>query len=274
MTISRSTRPPSDPTRRDRPVPCAIPHLDGVGLDMQCRGGHDCPSGGGDLFDAVSSSPGLVLLLLINVARHSQRPLRLLALAQDVFRGGARGFDGLPSESLAGGLLEMLQGIRRTLDAAASVYFATALLAAYEPPSGALTWISAGAPAVLLKDGSKVEVVEDQGPALALPAPSPAASRPSHAARTVALPPGGAAMLLTTGLLNAKSQGATFGMARAFAAASALRTGDPQEMCRGMVEAAIRFEQQPSRFGPPLRIPGFREAQEQDMMAVALVRGG
>ena len=271
MATSRSIRFPSEQTGLSRPLPCAIPHIDGVGLDMQRRGGHACSPQGGDLFDGVSPTPGQVFFLLMNVAAQSQNPLHLLALAQDEFRSGAHRIAGVSGkEPLAPALQEIMLRMRQRLDAAASVFYVTALLAVYEAASSRLTYISAGAQPMQLKKGATVTVVDGKGAPLGLPAsPAPLSNDPVQAHT---LKPGECALFLTPGLVHARSPRGDFGMTRASRVLSAQVTSDPQELCRALVAAAIHFEQQPSRFGPPLKIAGFRETEEEDMTAVALVR--
>ena len=281
MTAFQWTPSPSNQPGRDRPLPCAIPHIAGAGLDMQCRGGHDCMAAG-DLFDAVSPRPGVVLLLLMSVARHSHRPLRLLALAQDVFRMGAEQYAGaangqtsdevLPGSVLSASVLpDMMRQMQRNLDAAAPLYSTTALLASYETVTATLTWASAGAPPLLLKDGAKVEAIEGQGGPLGLPSGTAPDRGMPWGVQVRVLAPGTAAVFITPGLVHAASHDAEFGLNGAAAALAAQTTRDPQELCHALVAAAIRFEQQPGRFGPPLRIPGFRDKLEEDMTAVALL---
>ncbi|MHB1702008.1 MAG: PP2C family protein-serine/threonine phosphatase [Acidobacteriaceae bacterium] len=286
MTAFQWTPSPSNQPGRDRPLPCAIPHIAGAGLDMQCRGGHDCMAAG-DLFDAASPRPGVVLFLLMSVARHSHRPLHLLALAQDVFRMGAQQYagaangqtsDGLPPSSAppssvlsASMLPDMMRQMQQRLDAAVPLYSATALLASYETATATLTWASAGAPPLLLKDGAKVEAIEGQGGPLGLPSGTAQDRGMPRGVQVRVLAPGTAAVFITPGLVHAASHDTEFGLNGAAAALAAQKTRDPQEMCRALVAAAIRFEQQPGRFGPPLRIPGFRDRLEEDMTAVALL---
>lgn len=292
MTTFRWDRTPTDAARHICPLPGRIPETEGVAVDMQCRGGHERAEGSSDLFDALVLCPGVVLVLLMNVAKQSHKPVRLLAMAQDVFRAaGTQLSEAMtteaaePSLQTAGtgwqnvgeSLLEVLAAIRQSLDAASPLYYATGVLALYNATNSTLTWVSAGAPPMLLKSGGKVEIIEAAGEPLGLPSSS-STRKPEQDAHSLQLRPGAAAMFLTTGLVGARPvatlRSGEFSMERAARALAAATTTDAQQLCRAVVSAAIRFEKQPGSFGPPLRIPGFKAPEEDDMTAVAIVRPG
>ncbi len=276
MTAFQWKDSPSNESGRDRPMPCLIPHIVGAGLDMQCRRGHDCKVTG-DLFDAVSPSPGLVLLMLMSVARHSHQALRLLAMGQDIFRLGAQQYGaveaGAPDETRQPDSLlpEMLRQMQRSMDAAAPLYRATAILAAYETATATLRWVSAGAAPLLVKEGATVETVEGHGGPFGLPSGSLREQAEHRVVQARVLKPGSAVVFVSPGLVHATSHGAEFGVSRVAAELAAQTTLDPQEICRALVAAAMRFEQRPSHYGPPLRIDGFSNLSEEDMTAVALL---
>lgn len=272
MTLYRSPHSTADQTRLNRPLPSLLPQVQGIALGMQCRNGHACSPASADLFDAVSPAPTLAALLLMNVSRHSEGPLHLLALAQDVFRIQARdlGAQGIAPQGLPAALQTILQTISAAFNAAAKTYQATALLAVHDTAANTLTYISAGAQPLLVRDGHSVAIVDAKGAPLA--STDQFAAPTTHPAQVRVLPPGAAFVFVTPGLVGAHSKSSRFGIEGASAALASQDTSDPVELCRALVAAALRVEAQPSRFGPSLRIPGFREPDESDMTVAALVR--
>ncbi len=275
MTSYRSTHSPSEQRRLERPLPCILPVLKNTDLDMQCRGGIACASTGNDLFDAVQTTPERMLLLLMTMAPHSKNPLHLLAVAQSVFRSRTRELfpsNAIPDPTEA--LKQMAASLSLALDtASASDYYATAILGSYDTATAQLHYISAGAPHILIKRGLAVDEIHSDGTPLGKSTSPSERNLDQVHLRTI--DPGTAFVFVTPGVLEARSHHAEFGIKKLSTVVAEHAADTAHDVCHAVISAAIQFEQQPGRYGPPLTIPGFRqEAKPHDMTAVALLRLG
>lgn len=270
------------------PVPPVLPasgHARGTAeLAVRCRTGHlpcvpasgvpGTHSGaqGGDFFDLIDFGDGRMLLQLLDVSGRGAAVQELLAELQDVFQ--VRGRE-LFAPDAAGhdvnandGLMQLVPELnRRLMTVAGGVHYASAALAHCDCHTGIFTYIVAGAPPILLKRGDHVEQLQGTGLPLGL------FTHSTYEAEVIAVEPGAALMLFSKGLVEVECRHQQFGLERTRQALGTFSAEGAAGLCESLLDAAMRFEQQPTRFGPPLRFPGFREQDKAaDMTVIALLR--
>ena len=272
------------------PVLLASGHADGTAeLAVRCRAGHlpcvpasahaDVHPGpqGGDFFDLIDLGEGRMLMQLLDVSGRGTAVQGLLADLQDVFH--ARGRELFAPNADAhdvnahdvnanDGLMQLVPELNRKLMATAGgVHYASAVVAHCDCGTGIFTYIVAGAPPILLKRGSHVEQLQGTGLPLGL------FTHSTYEAEVIAVEPGAALVLFSKGLVEVECRHQQFGLERAQEMLAAAPAESAAALCESLMAAAMRFEQQPTRFGPPLRFPGFRDQDKaSDMTVVALLR--
>jgi serine phosphatase RsbU (regulator of sigma subunit) len=176
------------------PAPLSVPALDSVRVDLR----YHRPRSGGDFFDALAVGSSRLVFLLMDIAGKRLPALNLAAFVQDDFRSRARDIFAGPvneAESLA----ELCLQLNRTILATAGRAHMTAAFLGSLNEVGALTYINAGhVPALLLAPGS-FEFLDSTGLPLGL------FTHTTHEASFRVLPPDGALLMASRGVIEARS---------------------------------------------------------------------
>jgi serine phosphatase RsbU (regulator of sigma subunit) len=195
---------------------------------------------GGDFFDALAIDRLRLVFLLIDIAGERASAMDLAAFVQDEFRTRTpQFFFGTINESDA--LCALCQHLNRAiLEIAGRAHMAPAFLGCIHGDNGVLAFINAGSVPGLLLTVDSNELLESTGLPLGL------FSHFAHDAGFRAIPRGGALLLASRGVVEARSDGGVFdylGRSPEFGAEGILKatTGVPrvaQPLCRVVLDAA------------------------------------
>lgn len=168
-------------------LPSLLPSPDGVEVAVRYLPGTVDAEVGGDFWDLATMPTGEVAVAVGDVAGHDMRAAAIMAQVRSVCRALR------PQTSSPAELVTLLQ---RTWDHLAVDRIATAVFARLHPATGRLTIASAGHPPPVVVDRSGARLPDLQvAPPLGAP-PMPPATW------TTTLPPGGAVVLYTDGLVE------------------------------------------------------------------------
>jgi serine phosphatase RsbU (regulator of sigma subunit) len=195
---------------------------------------------GGDFYDFATAGTSRLLFALLDIAGKRAEALNIAASVQEVFRGAADLFaaDDV-NEPVALSQL-VLEINRMVLAAAGGVRCAPAFLGCFNEAVGTLTYINAGHTPALLKDGQGINVLTPTGLPLGL------FTHATHDAQICAMPNAATLLMISRGLVEARSGGEEFGLDRVrdtFAGTQA----DPQEVCAAILEAVRQFVEDGAR---------------------------
>ena len=237
---------------KDAPTPASaiIPVMDGIAAAAT----HYGERVGGDLYDFVKVGSRLVFGLL-DVAGRTADNASIAAAVQDVFRASIPELFAEPScTNEADAMMELTVRInRRVLEAAGGVHPCSAFAACCNAELGTLCYVNAGHSPGLLRTDSTVSRLEATGLPLGL------FSHATHDAPTFGLPPGGALLLVSRGLVEAASQNEEFGLNRVELSLLATENRSASQVCDAVVSSLVTF------LG--------RDTPQNDISAVAVVRG-
>jgi sigma-B regulation protein RsbU (phosphoserine phosphatase) len=155
--------------------------------------------GGGDYFDALVIDSAHLVFLLMDVAGQRISALNLAAFAQDTFRSRTPElFSGESNQSEA--LSELCLHLNRTiLETAGRAHLAAAFLGSFDGEDGTFSYINAGHVPGLLLAKDKTEFLESTGLPLGL------FSHATHEACSRVIPRGGALLMASRGVVEARS---------------------------------------------------------------------
>lgn len=269
MTVSRPDHSHSETLRQPRPF--LLPALRSASLGVQYRGTADGAMRG-DFFDLLLLDDQRILFFLLDLTalengQHA-RPLHIMAQVQDVFRQQGRDMSLSASENESDLLMQLMPEINRALMAAAEdVHPATAVLGCYNQQYGLLTYINAGAQPMIVRNNDGIRTLETNGLPMGL------FTHSTYEAQVLAMEPGAALVMASKGVVEARCHKEIFGIQRVSGIVESALTLPAQALCDSVLQAAWKFRQQASRFGPSLRIPDFKQDHlNTDMTVVALVR--
>ena len=164
-------------------------------------------------------------------------------------------------------LFVLLDMNRAILAAANGVRCAPAFLGCYDSDFGLLHYCNAGHIPGFVRDDSGLALLESNGLPLGL------FSHATHDAQVSALGPGGALVLVSKGLVEARSGPHEFGIDGVKQVLRNSASTDADQLCSELLRAVERFEHAPTHFGPQLHVPGFRSNHEpNDSTVLALMR--
>lgn len=195
---------------------------------------------GGDFFDFVLAGSRL-LILLLDIAGERDEALDIAAAAQDAFRGGA---DLLLAEDVnqAVALTQLVLDINRAiLQAAGGVRCAPAFLGCYNQSLGTLFYINAGHTPALLRENGEVAALEASGLPLGL------FSHAVHEAQMSVLAAGAALLVVSRGLVEARSGGEEFGLERVKRVLAEAAISTSEQLCRHVLDSVKLFVESATR---------------------------
>ena len=249
---------------RRHPLPPVLPIRAGVGISACYRAARV----GGDFYDFVEVNETRVLFILLDIAGKKEETLNIAAAAQAILRERGQELLGHEDVNVADALTDLLLEINRTILAAADgVRCAPAFLGCYDWEFGLLHYCNAGHTPGFVRDESGVMLLESNGLPLGL------FSHATHDAQLCALSPGAALVLVSKGLVEARSGRHEFGVDGVRQVLRNSTSTDANKLCSELLEAVEKFERAPTHFGPQLHVPGFRNNHEpNDYTVLALMR--
>ena len=225
---------PAIPSRT--PAPLVAPLVDNLRLELLYHRARM----GGDFFDALAIDRLRLVFLLIDIAGQRASAMELAAFVQDEFHARTpQLFAGAINESEA--LTALCQHLNHAiLEAAGRAHMAAAFLGCIHGGNGVLTYINAGCVPGLLLTAHSHEFLESTGLPLGL------FSHFAHEASFRVIPPGGALLLASRGLAEARCESGVLdciGRSPEFGAEGILKavTGVPcvaQPLCRIVLDSA------------------------------------
>jgi serine phosphatase RsbU (regulator of sigma subunit) len=211
--------------------------MDSVRVDLQYYRARS----GGDFFDALTIDDSRLVFQLMDVAGRRVSAMNLAAFVQDDFRLRAPGlFTGLTNEAEA--LSELCLHLNRTiLTTAARAHMTAAFLGVLNRDVGTLTYINAGHVPGLLLAADSTEFLESTGLPLGL------FSHATHEACFRVIPRGGALLMASRGIVEARSESGVLeciGRSQEFGAEGLLKATAgvnriAQTLCRIVLDSAI-----------------------------------
>jgi phosphoserine phosphatase RsbU/P len=222
---------------------------------------------GGDYFDFFKPVPGKMMFILMDVAGKREKALNVAAIVQDVLHDRApklleSGEDERAVTTLA---LELNSAVLKSAD---GVCCAPAFLGCYDEEIHTVTFINAGHEPGLLRDDRGISDLKANGLPFGL------FTHATHDAQFCALTEGAALLLASKGLLEARSNGAEFGMDRLHEILAQSKADRAISLCREVIESVEAFEKAPQSASAKIAaaVPGLRRPEPNDVTVVALVK--
>ncbi len=221
---------------------------------------------GGDFFDYTISPSGRLLFLMLDIAGKREEALTIAAAAQDRFQAGAA--ERFPTDEVneSTALTEVALDLNRAImQAASGVRCSPAFLACCDPSFGTVWYVNAGHTPALLRSGGEIVQLDSNGLPLGL------FSHATHDAQISVLPPGGALLLVSRGIVEARAA-QEFGMPRVQQAMAANPTAPADQLCEAVLAATDAFMKSALSASAKLRLHLRGDANSNDRTALALVR--
>jgi serine phosphatase RsbU (regulator of sigma subunit) len=219
------------------PAPLVLPAMNSVRVDMQY---HRARSGG-DFFDALAIDASRLIFLMADIAGRRIGAMELAAFAQDEFRSRAPElFSGAINEAEA--VSELCMHLNRAILATAGrAHMTAAFLGVLNGDMGALSYINAGHVPGLLLTANSTEFLQSTGLPLGL------FSHATHEASFRVIPPDGALLMASRGIIEARSESGVLeciGRSPEFGAEGLLKAATgvqrvAQSLCRIVLDSAI-----------------------------------
>lgn len=262
MNFNHRTPAPTQEVRR--PQSPVLPSAAGLKISACYRAARI----GGDFYDFVELDHNRLLFVLLDIAGKKEETLNVAAAAQDVLRQCGQELLGQEDSNVAEVLTDLLLDMNRAILAAAKgVRCAPAFLGCYESDFGLLHYCNAGHTPGFVRDDSGLTLLESNGLPLGL------FSHATHDAQLCALRPGAALVLVSKGLIEARSGRNEFGIDGVKQVLRNSASTDADQLCSELLRAVEDFEKAPTHFGPQLHVPGFRSNHEpNDSTVLALMR--
>jgi serine phosphatase RsbU (regulator of sigma subunit) len=244
---------------RDKPEPSPAPTLANTTIAAVYRGARV----GGDFFDFVTTPSGRLLFLLLDIAGRREEAFNIAAAAQELLHdAGPKMFeDPEANESLV--LTDLALELNRTImEAAGGVRCAPAFLGCYQPALGMIWYLNAGHTPGLIREAAGTALLEANGLPLGL------FSHATHDAQVCVLQPQSALLLVSKGLVEARSRGEEYGLERVRKLLDDTSFGDADDICRVLLESNDSFLQGTRTS----RLPFGRSKEQNDRTAVAIMR--
>lgn len=244
------------------PRPSCIPNLATINTGAAYRSARV----GGDFFEFVEAGANRLVFAMFDIAGKRDSALHIAASVQDVLRERSPELVG-ESSNINEGLSELTLALNRAIQhAAQGVHNAPAFLGCYDDEFGTLSYINAGHVPAIVSDQDGVAELESGGLPLGL------FSHVVHDPKVLVLVPGAALVLISKGVLEARSGGKEFGLERVKLAITSQRFRSAEELCAQILHSVDDFSKAPSYWGPQLGLSGFGAHDVNDMTAVALMR--
>lgn len=246
------------------PRPAVLPNRDDLSVSALYRGSRL----GGDYFDFVPINGTRMLFLLSDVAGQRDEAMDVAAALQDILAERARALledeDANVSDAVTALALELN---RTVIQAAGGVRPAPTFLGCLDEQFGLLHYINAGHTPALVRSSSETVQLDSTGLPFGL------FSHATHDAAVSVVASGSSIVLVSKGVIEATSGKQEFGAQRVREILETRQFFSAQQLCHDILESAVKFSDQPSRFGPQFSIAGFRGNHDpNDMTIVCLMR--
>jgi len=239
----KSSRPPQEPVQAE------VPPL----RDAELAAAYFGERRGGDLHDFIRVSPTRVLFGLLDMAGRLEENRAVVSAAQCTFR--TRSPELFTSEDVneADAMAELCLELNRTILAAeGGIRSCPAFAACYNEDLGTVCYFNAGHPPGLLRDATGISELGATGLPLGL------FSHATCDAPLVAVPPGGALLLVSRGLLEGRRRREEFGLERVKSSLQQTANETAKKVCATAIDGVQQFMRK-----PPVH---------NDVTALALVR--
>ena len=239
----------SQAQQQREPAPISVPRMNSAEMAAVYHGERM----GGDFYDFLRVAPHLVLFGLLDVAGLHKENQGIVSAAQKTFRTlGVELFsrDDI-NESTA--MIELSLQLNRTImQAAHGVRSCPAFVGCYNETLGTICYSNAGHTPALLRDRSGVTELPATGLPFGL------FSHVTHDARTAALEPGAAMLLVSRGVTESKCGGEEFGLERVAQSFQRAAISNAEQLCGNILDSVESFTCKPP--------------SENDVTALALIR--
>ncbi len=236
-------------TAVQEPVQSEVPELRQAQLAAASFGERQ----GGDLHDFIRVSRNRVLFGLLDVAGRREDNQAVVSAAQQAFRSRAAELFAEDEINEADAMAELCLELNRTIMATeGGVRSCPAFAGCYNEDLGTVCYFNAGHTPGLLRDAMGISELRATGLPLGL------FSHATCDAPLVGLPPGGALLLVSRGLLEGRRRREEFGLERVKSSLRQAANETARELCAATIEDVQQFMRR-----PPLH---------NDVTALALVR--
>jgi serine phosphatase RsbU (regulator of sigma subunit) len=242
------------------PLPTTLPSL--KGLDLQTR--YHSARTGGDFFDAVAAGPHIVFFLT-DIAGARAEAHTIAAAAQDTFRLLVPQLFTDEVINMMDTLATLAHEINLAIyNAAGGSRLAPTFLGCFNLPLGLLAYINSGGQPAIFRDSDGTRILGHVTMPLGL------FTHLTYEPAIQAFEPGARLLLVTKGILEARSGRDQFGVDRAVSLLKDLAPGSALDLCIATVKEAHEFTKPPwYNFA---RLPFAKPEEVDDLTAVALVR--
>ncbi len=235
-----------------RPAPACIPRVEDAELCALYAGARV----GGDFFEFFDINDSLIFVLL-DVAGRREEALHIASAVQDFLRDAVPKEFASPTANPAEALVELAIAVNTTvLAAAGGVRHCPGFFGCYDPPFGTLTYVNAGHVPALMRAGNDITELPANGLPLGL------FSHVTRDAQFCFVPPGGAFLLVSRGVVEARLRRREFGTEGLKTMLTAVPELSAQAICEQVLE----------RTRAAAKIWGISGNQANDRTVVALVR--
>ena len=248
----------SQPTRN--PLPTALPPL--PGLDLFAR--YHAIRTGGDFFDAVVVNSQL-LFFLTDIAGDREHAQTIAAFAQDAFRLHAPQLFAVLELNQMDTLAALTHEINLAIyNSAGGSRLAPTFVGCYDLSLGLLAYINAGGPSPIFRDSDGTRELGHVTVPLGL------FTHITYEPAIQAFEPGARFLLVTKGVLEARSGRTQFGIERLISLMENLPTGAARDLSQTTLDQAHQFRKLP--WYSLQNLPFTKPEPPDDLTAVTLVR--
>jgi serine phosphatase RsbU (regulator of sigma subunit) len=209
---------------------------------------------GGDFFDFLVVNSRL-LFMLLDVSGQRDSSQLIAVNVQEHFRSAVARLFVAPDANEANAVIELSLALNRSvLEAANGICASAAFLGCYNPQLGTVCYSNAGHVPGLVRDHTGISLLPATGLPFGL------FSHATHDASVTVLEPGGALLLVSRGVIEARCRGNDFGLEGVSATFEHAEVLSAQRLCVAILDGVERF-----MCAPPTH---------NDVTALALVRTG
>jgi serine phosphatase RsbU (regulator of sigma subunit) len=213
-------------------VQAEVPTLKGANLSAVYYGQRM----GGDFYDFLRVSPKRVLFGLLDVAGRQEDNREIISAAQQTFRTLGAQLFAQEDINEAEAMIEVCLQLNRTiLETAGGVHSCPAFAGCYDENLGTVCYFNAGHTPGLVRDTTGVAELPATGLPLGL------FSHSTCDASTVALEPGAVLMLVSRGIVEAKSGGQEWGLDSVKAGFQSSTAENAKEFCLSILDQTQQF---------------------------------
>jgi len=246
------------------PRPSVLPDRADLSVSARYKGSRI----GGDYYDFLPISDTRMVFLLSDVAGKRDQALHIAAAVQDTMHERAPELLSDPDANVSDGITALVLDLNRiVMQVAGGVRPAPTFVACLDEQFGLIHYVIAGHPPAFIKGNGEVTQLDPTGLPLGL------FSHATHDAQVSVAQPGSSIVLVSKGLIEVSAGRHEFGVDRVRQTLQEQTFTSAQDICHDLLDRAVKYSEQPSRFGPQFSIAGFRSSHEpNDLTVVCLMR--